>query len=258
MDTAPKLSIVIPAYNESVRLPHAFRAITTRFEGSQVELIIADDGSVDGTADVARSLNSGSIPVTVVSLDRNRGKGAAVRSGVRAATGDRILIMDADLATDLEAIDRLSAAIATSDIAIGSRSVAGSTVKDPSHLRRTMGRTFNRLARTLLHLRVSDSQCGFKMFRADAAQILFTMSNVDGFAYDAEVIRLAMILDMTVTEVPVHWTAIADSKVRPLRDSIITFRDLLAIRRQVDPAGIRTWAAALGWTRDRYGNSPGI
>ncbi len=247
MDTQPNLSIVIPAYNESARLLRAFDAIISNFAGQHVEVIIVDDGSTDGTADVARSLDGQAIPVVVVQLNRNQGKGAAVRAGVQRAIGEKILIMDADLATDLRATESLTRALETAEIAIGSRAVPGSRVHDTSPLRRVMGRTFNRLSRLILGLEIADSQCGFKMFRSDAAKLLFTMSCVDGFAFDAEVLRLAMILNMTVIELPVEWTAIADSKVKPIRDSVRTFLDLLMIRRQVEPQAIKAWAVALGW-----------
>lgn len=254
MTARPSLSIVIPAYNEATRLPRTLAALRERFTDPVPEVVVVDDGSADGTAAVARAAATGSFPVVVLALPANRGKGAAVRAGVAATTGAAVLVMDADLATDLAAVDPALARIGPdADIVVGSRAVPGSSVHGATGLRRTMGRTFNRLVRTVTRLEVHDSQCGFKVFRGDVGRLLFALSEVDGFAYDPEVLILARILGYPMVEIPVDWTAVEGSTVRPVRDSLATGVALCRIVARRRPERVRAEAGRLGWsprTRD--------
>jgi glycosyltransferase involved in cell wall biosynthesis len=243
------LSIVIPAYNEAARLPDTLARVDSYFSGRHIEIIVVDDGSSDGTADLARrGVPGGAVPI-VIAFPENRGKGAAVRAGVLASTGEAVLYMDADLATDISSLDEFLKLLEDHDVVVGSRAVPGATVHNTTWLRTVMGRTFNGMVRLLTRLEVHDSQCGYKAFRGDAARLVFSLSTVDGFAFDPEVLMIGRALGLTITEVPVDWTAVEGSSVRPLRDSLVTGLTLLRVVRRVRPERIRERARALGWSR---------
>jgi len=241
------LSIVIPAFNEAKRLPNTLNAIANRFSGEAIQIIVVDDGSIDDTAAVVRKAKSDGLPLELIVLDRNRGKGAAVRTGIAATEGDAVLIMDADLATNLDAIDVASSRLETADIVIGSRSVPGSSVTGSSAARAMMGHNFNRMVRFVLQLHVHDSQCGFKMFRGDLARHLFSMSRVDGYAFDPEVLRIAAIMGCSIVEIPVDWTSVEGSNIRPVRDSLKSAGALMVTFFRLRPNSVRTRARERGW-----------
>jgi dolichyl-phosphate beta-glucosyltransferase len=230
----PTVSIVVPAYNEAERLPATLETLRQR-SGSDVEILVVDDGSKDATAAVAReqlrTLSRGGL----IQLRHNRGKGAAVRAGMLEAHGRVIAFMDADLATDLEALPALLDALESADVAIGSRAVEHSVVQPGTRTRTAMAHAFNRIARTLTGLTLLDTQCGFKAFRASAAQLLFRLTRIDGFAFDVEVLTLASRLGLTVAEVPVHWRAVEGTRVRTVADSFRMTRDLLRIASRWRP-----------------------
>lgn len=247
MFTSSTLSIVIPAFNEAERLPMTLHAVANRFSGVAIQIIVVDDGSTDDTAAVARKAKIDGLPVELVTLDRNRGKGAAVRAGIAVTEGDAVLIMDADLATSLDAIDVALSRLETADIVIGSRAVPGSSVTGSSAVRAMMGISFNRMVRLMLQLQVHDSQCGFKMFRGDLARHLFSMSRVDGYAFDPEILRIAAIMGCSVVEIPVNWTAVEGSNIRPVRDSLKSAGALLVTFFRLRPNRVRTRARERGW-----------
>lgn len=249
MTARPTLSIVIPAYNEATRLPRTLAALRERCTDPVPQVVVVDDGSADDTASVARAAATAEFPVEVLVLATNRGKGAAVRTGVAATVGDTVLTMDADLATDLDAIGPALALLAAeADVVVGSRAVPGSSVRGATGLRRTMGRSFNRMVRAVTRLEVHDSQCGFKAFRGDVGRLLFALSEVDGFAYDPEVLVLARILGYRMVEIPVDWTAVEGSTVRPVRDSLATGAALCRIVARRRPRRVRAEAGRLGWS----------
>jgi glycosyltransferase involved in cell wall biosynthesis len=241
--TPPSLSIVIPAFNESTRLAATLATLSARVGDVDAEIIVVDDGSRDDTAAVARRLLADAPPSRVIELPENRGKGAAVRAGVAAATGLRVLFMDADLATDLAALDTVLPALDDADIAIGSRAVPGAVVLNATRGREVMGRVFNRMVRVLARLPVHDTQCGFKAFRGPVAKRLFGMSRIDGFAFDAEVLVYARALGMRIVELPVTWTAVDGSSVRPFSDSVATALQLARVVVRSRPSRIRAAAA---------------
>ncbi len=224
---ASALSVVVPAYNEARRLEQSLPALIGVAVDAAAELIVVDDGSDDGTAEVAVGHLAGVPNAQVVRLALNSGKGAAVRAGISRARGRSIVFMDADLATDLADLPALVDALESADIAIGSRVTPGSRVEGASLARAGMGRTFNRLARVVTGLDLGDTQCGFKAFRASAAQLLFHLSVVDGFAFDVEILALARRMGYRVAEVPVHWRAVAGSRVDVLRDPARMVRDVV-------------------------------
>ena len=244
----PALSIIVPAYNEADRLPETLRRILSFAEarGDRFEVLVVDDGSEDRTREVASQVRPGRVKVQVLSLPENRGKGAAVRAGMRAARGAQLLFTDADLSTPIEELVRLEEALHEgAAIAIGSRAVPGSqvVVRQPWY-RQTMGKLFNLFVQFIALPGVRDSQCGFKLFRRDAAQVLFGLQRLPGFSFDVEVLFLAQRLGYSIAEVPVRWYNSPASRVHPVLDSARMLRDLFRIR----------WA----WLRGVYRRSGGL
>jgi glycosyltransferase involved in cell wall biosynthesis len=225
----PRLSIVLPAYNEASRLPATLEALTQQWSGRDAEVIVVDDGSTDATSDIARELLRNFSRGRVLKLPANCGKGAAVRIGMLEAHGRLVAFMDADLATNLRSLPGLLGALESADVAIGSRAAEGAVVEPGTRTRTAMARAFNRIARTLTGLTLLDTQCGFKAFRASAAQLLFRLTRTNGFAFDVEVLTLASHLGLAVVEVPVQWRAIDGTRVRAVGDSFRMSRDLLRI-----------------------------
>jgi glycosyltransferase involved in cell wall biosynthesis len=242
----PDVTVIVPAYNEAGRLPETLPRLVERLTSMRTELLVVDDASDDGTSDVARSILSGVDWGHVVRLDRHRGKGAAVRAGVARASGERVCFMDADLATDLDDLPRLLAALDTSHVAIGSRAAAGSSVSDASLVRVAVGRTYNALVRATTGVPWRDTQCGFKAFRAPVAKVLFGLSAEDGFAFDLEVLLLAQRVGYRISEVPVHWHAVPGSHLTlsdPVWMAMSAVR--LASRTRADRTveSLRVWSA---------------
>lgn len=235
----PRLSVVVPAYNESQRLPpylDRIRSYLTNSYGGHYELIVVDDGSQDSTPHLMQELSQSWPQLKLVRHTRNRGKGAAVRTGMLAACGDMLLLADADGATPIDQEKKLRRALeAGADIAVGSRLVPGAEVERRRFFhRRWLGRTFALLARVLLHLQVCDTQCGFKMFRRNVAQHLFQLCREPGYLFDLEILVRAQELGYQLAELPVRWADIPGSKVRLVRDGWKMFRGLLKMRRLSD------------------------
>lgn len=232
---APHLSVVLPAYNEEKRLGDTLRIVSEylcrRFERS--ELIVVNDGSQDRTSAVVESFVRDQVSLRLIAYPANRGKGYAVRTGVLAAKGEMVLFSDADLSTPIEEVETLLAAVEKgADVAIGSRAAPGAQllVRQPWY-RELAGRSFNRLAQRLTP-GIRDTQCGFKLFRREAAHEIFGRVKEDGFGFDAEVLHVAVRLGYPVAEVPVRWVHCPGSKVRLVRDSIRMFLTLLRVGRR--------------------------
>jgi len=228
--SAPPLSVVIPAFNEARRLPATLARVGEHLaaQGRPHEILVVDDGSSDGTADVARSAGA---DVRVLRHEPNRGKGYAVRRGMLAATGARRLMTDADLSTPIEELARLEAELDRGwDVAIGSRAVAGARVEvhQPAY-REAMGRVFNVLVQVLLLPGLADTQCGFKLFTAGAADAAFRACRLDGFSFDVEALYVARLRGLRIAEVPVVWRNDAATRVS-LGGGGTAFLDLLRIR----------------------------
>ena len=229
------ISVVVPAYNEEERLPLSLSSILSYLEGGgyEYEVLVVDDGSTDSTAASVESLIlSGAAGVSLLRGEGNRGKGSSVRKGVLAAANEYILFTDADLSTPIEEMEKLSAALdAGSDIAIASRALPGSDIRvRQNRLRERMGKTFNLVIRSIGLTRFRDTQCGFKMFRREAARDLFGRSRVDGFAFDMEILFLAGKLGYSVTEVPVVWVNSPKSRVSTVSDPVKMLLDVLRVR----------------------------
>jgi dolichyl-phosphate beta-glucosyltransferase len=232
-----RLSIVIPALNEEQRLPATLATIErwSALNLEAAEIIVVDDGSADRTSDVARELGERCQPPVTMRVFRNAtnsGKGASVRAGVLAAMEPYVLMTDADLSTPIEEMEKLAAAIAGADIAIGSRAAAGAEIQvhQPLH-RELMGKTFNKLVQLLVTGGIRDTQCGFKLFRREVAQRIFSLTRVDRFAFDVEAIYVARKLGYRIEEVPVVWRNSPASTVDPIRDASRMLVDLFRIRR---------------------------
>jgi dolichyl-phosphate beta-glucosyltransferase len=231
-----RVAVVVPAHNEERRLPATLARIGdyVRSAGETGwEIVVVDDGSADGTAAAARAAAaSAGVPVEVVALPENRGKGAAIREGVRRSRGDRVLVSDADLSTPIEEWTKLRDAGAP--VAIGSRALDEATVRRrQAWYRRALGKLFNRVVRTLTVPGIRDTQCGFKLFDGVAARSLFADARIDRFAWDVEILALARARGIRIAEVPVLWFNSPESKVSVLRDLIPTIRDLIRIRARM-------------------------
>ncbi len=230
----PFLSVVIPAYNEALRLPKTLDTVLAYLKAQSYgsEIIVSDDGSRDGTAALAEAKLAG-FPHRVLVTARNRGKGHAVRQGMLAAEGRYVLFTDADLSTPITEVSRfLEVLQSDGDIAIGSRALPDSQVEvHQNFLRETMGKVFNRIAQRWAFKGIRDSQCGFKCFRKDAARRLFAEQKLDGFSFDVEIVFLAQKFGYRVLELPVVWRNSAQSRVQVLSDPLKMFWDVLRIRK---------------------------
>jgi dolichyl-phosphate beta-glucosyltransferase len=216
----PRWSVVIPAFNEARRLPRHLAEVVAYFDGrgEPYEVLVADDGSTDGTAEAAAAVARGHEPVRVLRAEANEGKGAAVRRGMLAAGGDYRLFTDADGATPIGEVKRLEAALmGGADLAVGSRALADPSVSVVARRHRVAaGRAFHWIVQRLIVQGVVDSQCGFKAFTAAAAVDLFERLRTPGFGFDVELLLLARAAGYRVVEVPVNWTDQPGSKVHVL------------------------------------------
>jgi glycosyltransferase involved in cell wall biosynthesis len=231
--SSPDLSIIIPSYNEELRLPGTLDRIAAYLQRSQdaTEVLVVDDGSKDRTAAVAESYR-GKIPsLRVVSNGVNRGKGYSVRHGVQEARGRIALFTDADLSAPIEEAGKLIAALENNDVAIGSRAVDRSLITvHESALREFAGIIFNKIVRVILWLPFVDTQCGFKAFRREKCRVIFEQQRIERFGFDPELLYLARHHGLRTVEIPVRWGHSAATKVSMLRDSIQMFIDVFAIR----------------------------
>jgi dolichyl-phosphate beta-glucosyltransferase len=239
---SPTLSLVIPAYNEAARIAETTRAALAwmRDRPFAQELIVVDDGSDDDTAAIADSAMTGEMRGRVLRIPHG-GKAVAVRAGILAATCDQIAFSDADLATPLLYMDALRQALERgADIAIGTREGAGAHRIGEPFYRHAMGRVFNGLVRLLLIPDVHDTQCGFKLFRANVARDLVARSrlytadtaSLEGprvTAFDVELLTIARLRGYRVASVPVVWTYGTGSKVRPAHDTWHNLRDVVHV-----------------------------
>jgi dolichyl-phosphate beta-glucosyltransferase len=247
---AIRLSVVIPAYNEADRIGPSLQRVwdylRSIYGAGGFEMIVVDDGSHDSTIAVVEQFRMYAPELRLIRFSQNQGKGAAVRAGMMAATGEAVLFSDADLSAPIEEVEGALRLLADGgDVVIGSRASAGSQIMVRQHqLRESMGRLFNRLVRILLRIPFRDTQCGFKLFRREAVQAVFQRARIDGFAFDVEVILLAMQLGYTVCEMPVRWSNDPASRVTISRHPAQMLADLWRIR-----AVLGSWHDTVGSRR---------
>jgi glycosyltransferase involved in cell wall biosynthesis len=208
MDPQLEISIIIPAYNEELRLPKSLERIRAYLDAKRIssEVIVVDDGSSDGTVQFMESQIAAWPGLRLVKNPGNRGKGYSVRHGTLEAQGKVILFTDADLSAPIEEADKLLAALATHDVAIGSRAMDRSLiVVHQPWTREIAGMVFNTIVRVVLGLNIEDTQCGFKAFRREKSQIIFQQQRIERFGFDPELLFLAKRNGLTIAEVPVRW-----------------------------------------------------
>ncbi len=235
LPSTPYLSVVIPAYNEAQRLGPSLEKILAYLADRPYtwEVVVVDDGSADGTGDLARKLLQGRAEFQVLRNEPNAGKAVSVKRGLLAGRGQVLLFSDADLSTPIEEADRLLAELqGGADVAIASRQLPGAqlTVHQPWY-RELAGRAFGWVNQTVLLPGIPDSQCGFKAFRREAAHALLQHQRLTGWAFDAELLYIARRLGLTIAQVPVTWVNDPASKVHMLRDGLRMVLDLFRIRR---------------------------
>lgn len=229
------LSVVIPVYNEEARLGGTLTRIHEYLaaQSYKSEILVVDDGSTDRTVEVAKSAGADS-RLRLLCHEVNRGKGAAVRTGMAAARGQFALFSDADLSTPIEEIEKLWPKLGAGfDIVIGSRGLRESQIVVHQNIvRETMGRTFNLLVRLLVVPGIHDTQCGFKLFTRRAVDAVFPRCQLNGWAFDVELLALALSEGLRIAEVPVRWINSPNTRVKAFSASKQMFFDLLRLRRR--------------------------
>jgi len=227
------LSIIVPSYNEELRLPSSLDQIAAYIAGSRrrTEVLVVDDGSRDKTAEVAASYARRIAHLTVLKNGQNRGKGYSVRHGMLVARGQVVLFTDADLSAPIEEAEKLLAAMTEYDLAIGSRAMDRSLIKvHESAFREFAGIVFNKIVRMVLRLPFVDTQCGFKAFRRERCRIIFAQQRIERFGFDPELLYLARHHGLKSVEIPVEWSHSPATKINMMRDSIQMFLDVFTIR----------------------------
>lgn len=232
-ETLIKLSLIVPSYNEELRLPPTLDRIAAYVSASErpTEVLVVDDGSKDKTAEVAASYADRIPNLRVLKNGENRGKGYSVRHGMLEAKGEVVLFSDADLSAPIEEADKLLAAMGQYDVAIGSRAMDRSLIKvHESAFREFAGIVFNKIVRIVLRLPFVDTQCGFKAFRRERCKVIFDQQRIERFGFDPELLYLARHHGLKSVEIPVRWSHSPATKINMMRDSIQMFVDVFTIR----------------------------
>ncbi len=236
----PALAVIVPAFNEARRLTDNLLTLLSYLQAfrPEAELIVVDDGSTDGTAEVAEGLFARLPDVTarVLRAAQNRGKGHAVRTGLLATRAPIVLFSDADLSTPIMEMPKIVEPIEAGnyDIVLGSRALDRSLIGHRQPWRREQGgKVFNAIVRLTTGLPFSDTQCGFKAFRMEAARPIIERAEIDGFGFDVELLFLAQRAGLRMLEVPVRWDHREGSKVHIVRDSLRMFTEVVNLRRRL-------------------------
>ncbi|WCO65902.1 glycosyltransferase [Iamia majanohamensis] len=243
------MSIVVPAFDEAARLPSTLARLLGGLDdalGPGCEVVVSDDGSTDATPDIVGELGDDDPRVRLVRSEHNRGKGAALVAGTAAATHPTVLFLDADLPVPLATLAVLVRRLDGADLVVGSRRLPTSSSPTPQPLvRRLGGRAFLTCVRLLGYRTATDPQCGVKVFDRDLLAPVLGALTCTGFALDVELIERASRAGLRVDEVPVEWSHVPGSSLRPVRDALSTLRDLARLRRRLGsgpPGGHRPTA----------------
>ena len=233
-DSRPVVSIIIPVFNEENRVGRSLERIFAfcNTQPYSYEVIVADDGSTDGSVNLIRDRFAKQCQLRIVQLSVHRGKGGAVQRGMLHGSGDFLIFSDADLSVPIEVLPKFLLELQRGfDVAIASRRAAGSVIEvnqDP--FRKLMGNVFTSLSNFLLGLHHSDLTCGFKAFRRDAALEIFSRQRLDNWSFDSEILFLAKLKSLRVAEVAVTWRNDRATKVNLWRDVLASFLGLMAVR----------------------------
>jgi len=235
MTNLKTISVIIPAYNEEKRLPATLKEWQSFLDQKNnpsyqiCEIIIVDDGSTDKTIDVAQYFKK-SLPIKIIKIEKNHGKGNAVRTGVKEAIGDLIFIYDADAAVLPEEINKLFYQVTNADIAIGSR-LANGAKTTMSSWRKFVGKCFHVFCYPLIP-KIKDASCGAKLFKTNIAKQIFESQKINRFAFDIEILWLAKKQNLKIKEVGIVWQEIPGSKVSILKDSLEMFFSVLSLYKR--------------------------
>ena len=236
------VSVVIPAYNEELRIRNSLQKVMNfmRDNYDDYEVLLVDDGSTDRTVNIAEDFAK-NYPTLKIVKNPHSGKGYTVKTGMLMAKKDFILFSDTDLATPIEDLKRFLVWVTENDfdIAIGSREGMGAQRQKEPLIRHLMGRVFNLIVQILVLRGINDTQCGFKLFKKESAHrifkatLLYPGGKIEGpmvTAFDVEVLFLARKMGYKIKEIPVNWTYVDESKVNPLKDSIVNFLDVMKVK----------------------------
>ena len=230
----PQLSIVIPAYNECARIEATLNRVMTCVEtqGWDAEVLVIDDGSTDGTAAIIQGWMAHYPRLHLIQNPGNRGKGYSVRNGLLQAAGDVVMFTDADLSAPMEEAGLLLKALEDgADVAIGSRWLdrKRQTIHQPLY-RQFFGRCFNAITRGVMGLPFKDTQCGFKAFKREAAQVIFRLQRIERWGFDPEILFIARKLKYTIVEVPGTWGHDERSRMSYIKDGMKMLEEMAVIR----------------------------
>jgi dolichyl-phosphate beta-glucosyltransferase len=228
----PLLSIIIPAYNEEKRLPESLEQVV-QFVAQQeypIEVIVVDNNSSDATGRIAADFAE-EFPYVRALFEGHQGKGAAVRTGMLAGRGDYLVICDADFSMPVEEVTKFVPSNGHGyDVAIASREVPGARRVGEPEYRHLMGRVFNLIVRGLAVPHIQDTQCGFKSFRREVAQDVFSLQTITGWGFDVEVLFIALKRGYNMIEIPITWYYKPQSRISPIRDSVNMVLEVLRVR----------------------------
>ncbi len=226
------LSIIIPAYNEEKRIPKTLNRIMQYLKERKAdnEIIIVVDKGKDNTLEVIQRYSKNFKNIRYIYNSKKRGKGYAIKKGILSSKGNQVLFTDADTSTPIAELDKFLPKIKENDIVIGSREHKDSVLKKKLVSRAILGYIGNILLRLFLIKKIRDTQCGFKLFKGDVAKRLFSLSKINGFGFDFEIIFLAQKLGYKICELPVTWTHCEDTKVT-LQSHFRTLMDLFEIKK---------------------------